>query len=148
MLWTSCWRKSRVVSDPRRHVTPRSCNVNGSHSQRNHKGLPVWQFNWICYSIFCGQGCKPAWWRHQMETFSALLALCSGNSPVTGEFPAQRPMTRRLMFSLICALNKRFSKQSWGWWFVTPSRSLWRQCNAGRHSLFTMFYHADSCRLT
>ena len=29
-----------------------------------------------------------------METFSALLALCAGNSPVTGEFPLQRPMTR------------------------------------------------------
>ena len=29
-------------------------------------------------------------WRHQMETFSALLTLCVGNSPVTGEFPAQR----------------------------------------------------------
>ena len=29
-----------------------------------------------------------------METFSALLAICAGNSPVTGEFPAQRPMTR------------------------------------------------------
>ena len=34
------------------------------------------------------------WWRHQMETFSALLALCAGNSPVSGEFPAQRPVTR------------------------------------------------------
>ena len=31
------------------------------------------------------------WWRHQMETFSALLALFAGNSPVPGEFPAQRP---------------------------------------------------------
>ena len=29
-----------------------------------------------------------------METFSALLALCVGNSPVTGEFPTQRPVTR------------------------------------------------------
>ena len=29
-----------------------------------------------------------------METFSALLALCAGNSPVAGEFPAQRPVTR------------------------------------------------------
>ena len=29
-----------------------------------------------------------SWWRHQMETFSALLAICAGNSPVTGEFPA------------------------------------------------------------
>ena len=29
-----------------------------------------------------------------METFSTLLILCAGNSPVTGEFPAQRPVTR------------------------------------------------------
>ena len=29
-----------------------------------------------------------------METFSVLLAICAGNSPVTGEFPAQRPVTR------------------------------------------------------
>ena len=29
-----------------------------------------------------------AWWRHQMETFSALLVICVGNSPVPGEFPA------------------------------------------------------------
>ena len=36
-----------------------------------------------------------SWWRHQMETFSALLALCAGNSPVTGEFPPQRPVTRK-----------------------------------------------------
>ena len=33
-----------------------------------------------------------------------------------------------LMLSLICALNKQSSKQSWGWWFETPSRSLWH-CN-------------------
>ena len=43
------------------------------------------------------------WWRHQMETFSALLALCAGYSTVTGEFPTQRPVTRALMFSLIRA---------------------------------------------
>ena len=35
-----------------------------------------------------------AWWRHQMEQSSALLAICAGNSPVSGEFPAQRPVTR------------------------------------------------------
>ena len=34
-----------------------------------------------------------AWWCHQMETFSALLAFCAGNSPVPGEFPTQRPVT-------------------------------------------------------
>ena len=65
-----------------------------------------------------------------METFSALLALCAGNSPVTGEFPSQRPVTQSFDVSLICVLNKRLSKQSRGWWLETPSRSLWRQCNA------------------
>ena len=44
-----------------------------------------------------------SWWRHQMEAFSALLALYQGNSLVTGEFPSQRPVTRSLMFSLICS---------------------------------------------
>ena len=45
-----------------------------------------------------------------------------------GEFPAQRPMTRS--FDVFFDLRlKRFSKQSWGWWFETPPWSLWRQCN-------------------
>ena len=44
-----------------------------------------------------------SWWRHQMETFSALLAICAGNSPVPGEFPAHRPVTQSFEFSLICA---------------------------------------------
>ena len=34
------------------------------------------------------------WWRHQMESFSALLVFCAGNSPIPGEFPSQRPVTR------------------------------------------------------
>ena len=65
-----------------------------------------------------------------IEIFSALPALCMGNSPVTGEFPAQRPVTRSFDVFFDLRLNKRLSKQSWGWWFVTPSRSLWRHCNA------------------
>ena len=68
------------------------------------------------------------WWRHQMETFSALLAICAANSPVIDEFLAQRPVTRRFDFYDLC-LNKRLSKQSWGWRFETPSRPLWRHCN-------------------
>ena len=57
-----------------------------------------------------------SWWRHQMETFSALLALCAGNSPVTGEFHAQRQVTRSIGVFFDLSLNKRLSKQSWGWW--------------------------------
>ena len=62
------------------------------------------------------------WWRHQMEAFSALLAICAGNSPVPGEFPAQRPVTRSFDVFFYLCLNKRLSKQSWGWWFETPDR--------------------------
>ena len=69
------------------------------------------------------------WWRHQKETFSALLALCAGNSPVTGEFPAQRPMTRSFDVFFDMRLNKRLSKQSWGRWFETQSRPLWHHSN-------------------
>ena len=46
-----------------------------------------------------------AWWRHQMETISALLALCAGNSPVTGEFPVQMPVTRSFDFFYDLHLN-------------------------------------------
>ena len=69
------------------------------------------------------------WWRHQMEAFSALLAICAGNSPVTGEFPAQRPVTRSFDVLFDLRQNKQLSKQSWSWWFETPSRPLLRQRN-------------------
>ena len=69
------------------------------------------------------------WWRHQMETYSALLALCAGNSPVPGEFPAQRPVTRSFDVYFDLRPNKRLSKQSWGWWLETLSCSLLRHCN-------------------
>ena len=64
-----------------------------------------------------------------METFSAFLAICAGNSPVTGEFPAQRPVTQSFDSFFDLQPNKRLSKQSWGWWFETLSRPLWRHCN-------------------
>ena len=56
-----------------------------------------------------------AWWRYLMETFSALLAICAGNSPVSGEFPAQRPVSRSFDVFFNRRLNKCLSKQSRGW---------------------------------
>ena len=52
-----------------------------------------------------------AWWRHRMETFSALLTFCAGNSPVTGEFPAQRPVTQSFDVFVDLCQNKRMRKQ-------------------------------------
>ena len=46
-----------------------------------------------------------------------------------GEFPTQRPVTRSFDVFFDLRLNKRLSKQLWGWWFETPSWSLWHQCN-------------------
>ena len=77
-----------------------------------------------------GNGCWVYWWWHyQMETFSALLAICAGNSPVPGEFPAQRPVTRSFDVFFDLRLNKQLSKHSLGWWFETLSHALWRQCH-------------------
>ena len=70
-----------------------------------------------------------SWWRHQMETFSASLALCAGNSPVPVNSPHKGQWRGALTFFMICALNKRLSKKSQGWWFETLTRSLWRHCN-------------------
>ena len=75
------------------------------------------------------------WWSHQIETVSALLAICAGNSPVPGEFPAHRPVARSFGIFFDLRLNKRLSKQWWGWWFDTPWRPSWRHCNELLRSL-------------
>ena len=59
------------------------------------------------------------------------------NSPHKGQWRGA------LMFSLICVLNKRLSKQSWGWWFETPKRSLWRHCN-----VMSQFIHIPASALS
>ena len=72
-------------------------------------------------------------WRHQMKTFSALLAHCAGNSQITGEFIAQRPVMRSFAVFFNLHLNKRLSEQPWGRWFEMPSRTLWRYGNVTCH---------------
>ena len=86
-----------------------------------------------------------------METLSALLALCEGNSPVTGEFPSQRPVTRNFNVFFDLRLNKRLSKQSICRWFETSSRPSLRQYNVYRNILpllsviFMFLHHTYAC---
>ena len=54
------------------------------------------------------------------------LPFSEGNSPITGELPSQRPVTRS--FGIFLDL-KRLSKPSRRRWFETLSHSLWRNCN-------------------
>ena len=82
-----------------------------------------------------------------METFSALLAICAGNSPVPGEFPTQRPVTRSFDVYLDMRPNKHLSKQSWGWWFETLSHPLWRHRNVTSWTNVATWLHL-SCFLT
>ena len=52
-------------------------------------------------------------WKH----FPCYWPFVRGNSPVTGEFSAQRPVTQSFQVVFDLCLNKRLSKQSWGCWF-------------------------------
>ena len=125
--------------------------ANRHHRQLYRQLFAIIKF-WVSYVVPCispsehENQCRPCkevghpgvhsgwrvWWRHQRETFSALLAICAGNSLVTCEFPTQRPVTRSFVVTFDLRLNKRSSKQSWGWWFQTPSCPLWRQCHVLR----------------
>ena len=59
----------------------------------------------VSLSIWISKHSPMPWWRHQMETFSALLAICAGNSPVPDEFTAQRPVTRSFDFFICTSIN-------------------------------------------
>ena len=83
-------------------------------------------FRW--WLVSCRSGCQ-TWWRHQWKHFPRYWPFVRGihrslvNSLHKGQW------RRALIFSLICALNKRLSKQAWDWWMETPSRPFWRHCN-------------------
>ena len=109
----NCWRVENQ-DGPRRKWTIAKL-VMLSNTTR---GIVPWR---------CESNYPMAWWRHQMETFSALLALCAGNSPVSGEL--QRPVTRSFHIFFGLCLITRLSKHSRGWWFETLSHPLWRHCN-------------------
>ena len=81
------------------------------------------------------------WWRHQMEAFSALLALCVGNSPVTGEFPPQRTSNLEHWCFFDVGHGKLLSKRSNGRWPGTP----WISCDV---SLMTTYYQLESWKGT
>ena len=111
-----------------------SQNILHDHDEASHANSYIF---WYITMLLCAlkmQICQQlisemTWWRHLMETFYALLAICAGNSPVSGEFPAQRPVTHSFEVFFRLRLNKRLIEQSLDWWFETPPRSLWRQCN-------------------
>ena len=77
---------------------------------------------------------------------SALLALCVGNSPFTGEFPSQRSVTRSFDVFFDLLLKKRLSKQSRRRWLKKPLCPLWRHCNECKHVSMSWRLHILSLR--
>ena len=69
-------------------------------------------------------------WRHKIKTFSRYWPFARGIHQ------RRRPVTRSFDVFFDLCLNIRLSKQSWGWWFETPSRILWRHSLALRRRRF------------
>ena len=129
MIWdigVSSWLICLVDTNLLRHATLQSTDLTWRFYQANYfNGNGIERYDviskdttaaycyWKCGLINFGDTSKGnmpwaelSWWRHQMETFSALLVICAGNSPVSGEFPAQRPVTRSFdVFLDLCPIN-------------------------------------------
>ena len=128
------------LSISRGHISPNSLKTpnilltRATYEVSFVSSKPDWNFA-FAFAMLCAISWSAirrgsiSWWRHQMETFSTLLAICAGNSSVPGDFLAQRPVTRSFDVFFDLRLIKRLSKQSWGWWFETLSRPLWRHSN-------------------
>ena len=69
------------------------------------------------------------WWRHQMETFSTLLATCAWEFTGHRWIPRTKPVTWNFVVFFDLRLNRRLCEQSRGYWFEAPSRPLWRHSN-------------------
>ena len=85
----------------KRRVAPTVQATRGSYQPP----LPCWKSHKLCSWWGWERIVTSSWWRHQMETFSALLALCEGNQPVIGGCPSQRPVTE-LWYFLLSALKQ------------------------------------------
>ena len=110
------WYKLRIITDEGNLMS--ACQIQFERTNNSHWAMGAHQ--WTSYDNIWH------WYTHchddviKWKLFSALLAICAGNSPVTGEFPPQRPVTRSFYVFFDLRLNLRLSKQPWGWWFETP----------------------------
>ena len=129
-----------MIADIHNYTTRRSGNMNLYVPKCNkelykrrfaYQGSTLWTEPRHIISMGSPTGSPRCMMSSNGNIFRVTGHLC-GNSPVTGEFPTQRPVTRSLDVFFDLHLNKRLGKQSWDWWFETPSRPLWRQCNGGQ----------------
>ena len=112
--WPLCWYSSRCINKNKYEYMLTLSFISKSRHLANQQYL---------------SRCHLSWWRHQIEAFSELLALCAGNWPVTGEFPSQRASDAELWCFFDVGHNKQLNQPSSCWWFEAPCRPLWRHFN-------------------
>ena len=102
---TAIRQSKSMTREVGRHYHPVVCaNIFRHHSWTMHDDVINWKY-YPRYWLF-------VWGIHRSPV----------NSPLKGQW-------RRLDVFFYLRLNKRLSKQSWGWWFEMPSHPLWRHYN-------------------
>ena len=129
-----CFKEQRLPSPHTRNFGETWIRLHEYHSfcvKSFVNGDRVFEYRCIKIQIhtYIREICKTRRPWHMMTSSNGNIlcvkgAFCAGNSPVTGEFPSQRPVTRSFDVFFNLRPNKWLSKQSCGWWFETPSRSL------------------------
>ena len=110
------WIKAQVISSHGINL------VLMEHSIPNAKGVNIFQGY---FSLSLGNHDDVIKWKH----FPCYWPFVRGIHRSLVNSPAQRPVTRSFDVFFDLHLNKRLSKQWWGWWFETPLHPLWRHCN-------------------
>ena len=119
VLWSLSLSQPHSYFNEMKNLCPNPSVLIKEHSERSrsipwlmvlwlltspgHQQRPLISLCWINKSLSSTRKNFNSWWRHQMETFSALLALCAGNSSVPVNSPHKGQWRGALMFCLICA---------------------------------------------
>ena len=124
------------LSDITKHLTTpgtpsNDTDNNKNNNSDNNSNILTHLVVGILFCVCC--------WIYMMTSSNGNIFRVTGH--LCGEFTGhrwitrtQRPVTRNFDVFFDLRLNKRLSKQSWGWWLETPSRPLWRHCNDLRES--------------
>ena len=118
ILYENTFRHSYILQHLHRHTFAHAMTAEQPLHLQNVVLITMsglwWPRHWICIAFLSlwrkyisgkrvlGQLLEKSWGRHQMETFSALLDICAGKSPASGDFPARGQWRGALMFPLIC----------------------------------------------
>ena len=99
-----------------RHLAPDTNEVNSGHDGSHYCSCPNLQM--LPHDDVIT-------WKHLSLDWPFVRG--THRSPVNSPNKGQWRGAFDVFFDL--RVNKQLNKQSWGWWFETLSRPLWRQCN-------------------